>query len=265
MGYLESVDNALRLLLLLAREGQLGVTEAAVELGVAPSTAHRLLSTLRYRGFVLQDPSRGYRPGPAFAALGGLRARQGDLTALARPAMERLCRELEETCHLMVLEGRQVRFLASIEANRPLRIGSRTGHVMPAHLTSGGRVLLAELPGPELDARYPARGGEDVGLDADGVRSLRRAVRSARQRGYGVNVGESERGIAAIGVAVTNHRGVACAALSVSIPTIRYSSARVPDVLVALRGATFSVAEELSAQENAHHGQIPERSVANLA
>ena len=68
-GHLESVDAALRLLQMLGRDGQLRVTDAADELGVAASTAHRLLSTLRYRGFAVQAGDRTYRPGPAFTEL----------------------------------------------------------------------------------------------------------------------------------------------------------------------------------------------------
>ncbi|WP_255311288.1 helix-turn-helix domain-containing protein, partial [Streptomyces viridosporus] len=51
---LESVDNALKLLLLLRRNGRLRLSEAADHLGVARSTAHRLLATLRGRGFAVQ-------------------------------------------------------------------------------------------------------------------------------------------------------------------------------------------------------------------
>lgn len=58
MNYLESVDNSLRLLMLVAAKARVGVSEVAAELGVAPSTAYRLLSTLRYRGFVVQGQDR---------------------------------------------------------------------------------------------------------------------------------------------------------------------------------------------------------------
>ena len=67
---LESVDNALRLLLLLAERESVRVSEVAAELDIAPSTAHRLLSTLRQREFVDQEPDRRYVKGAALARLG---------------------------------------------------------------------------------------------------------------------------------------------------------------------------------------------------
>ena len=48
---LASVDHALQLALALRQDGPLRTVDAARRLGVAPSTAHRLLAMLVYRGF----------------------------------------------------------------------------------------------------------------------------------------------------------------------------------------------------------------------
>jgi IclR family transcriptional regulator, acetate operon repressor len=50
---IEAVDRALLLIRLLNEQGSVSVSEAAAELGVAPSSAHRLLATLCYRGFAV--------------------------------------------------------------------------------------------------------------------------------------------------------------------------------------------------------------------
>ncbi len=65
---LESVDNALRLLQMLRDVGAVRLNQAANELGIARSTAHRLLAMLVYRGFAVQDEKRIYHPGPAMGA-----------------------------------------------------------------------------------------------------------------------------------------------------------------------------------------------------
>src|ERR1700721_2047640 len=67
----QSVDHVLQLLLMLKRDGLLRVSDGAAELGVAKSTAHRLISMLRFRGFVEQASDRTYRVGSALADLGG--------------------------------------------------------------------------------------------------------------------------------------------------------------------------------------------------
>src|SRR3954454_11250642 len=84
-----SVDNALRLLELVGQRQALRVAEAADLLGVARSTAHRLLAALRRRGFVTQDrPNGAYRPGPALAEAGLAAISRIDLRAIARPVLE---------------------------------------------------------------------------------------------------------------------------------------------------------------------------------
>lgn len=243
--YLESVDNALRLVLLLAQRESVGVSEVARELGLAPSTAHRLLATLRYRGFAVQSQDRTYRPGPAFATIAAPRAAPLDLVGLVTPYLDRLRVELDETCHLVVRQGREVRFLTSVEALRQLRVTERTGAVLPAHRTSGGKALLAELPAGELQREYPETGVPELGMDVQAVQMLLRELRTVRRRRYALNRGESERGIAAVGMAV--HRdGQAVAAVSVSMPTVRFSSSRLEELLPVLRRTVAAVDEQLA-------------------
>src|SRR5680860_116538 len=59
-----SVDHALHIATMLQLEGRLTVSEAAQRLGIARSTAHRLLTMLIYRDFAVQDESRVYHAGP---------------------------------------------------------------------------------------------------------------------------------------------------------------------------------------------------------
>jgi IclR family transcriptional regulator, acetate operon repressor len=243
--YLESVDNALRLVLLLARRGSVGVSDAARELGLAPSTTHRLLATMRYRGFAVQSPDRTYRPGPALSNLASSPSSSPDLVAVATPHLDRLRQRLDETCHLVVRMARDVRFLTSVEGTRQLRVTARTGAVLPAHLTSGGKALLAELPAEELERLYPAAGVPEVGLGPDAVELLLRELRTARRRRYAVNKGGSERGIAAVGMAVHGPDGSAAAAVSVSVPTVRFSSGQLAEMVRALGETVAAIDAEL--------------------
>ncbi|MGW1668107.1 IclR family transcriptional regulator domain-containing protein [Streptomyces sp. NPDC002324] len=55
---------------------------------------------------------------------------------------------------MMVLEGNRIRFLDGVEGAQALRVSFRTGLLLPAHATSGGKALLAELPPERLRARY---------------------------------------------------------------------------------------------------------------
>src|SRR5947209_8848476 len=85
-----SVDRALRLLLLVSHRSRVRLSEASEALGVAPSTAHRLLAMLVYHDLVRQEDRYAYVPGPALAAIVRATVSEADLRVLARPAIERL-------------------------------------------------------------------------------------------------------------------------------------------------------------------------------
>jgi len=231
---LDSVDNALRLLQMLRDIGALRLKDAAEELGTAPSTAHRLLAMLVYRGFAVQDEKRRYHPGPA---LGVGPAQQGwtrELTDICRPHMDALSTSTGETINLMIRVGSQVRFLYSAEAESTLRVGDRQGQVLPAERTAGGRILLAELPRQTLEQLYlrPVEEGHlessdppygvDRRLFPREFEAFRGELEAARAVGFAVNVEQTEVGVAALGMAIRNRARYAVGALAAAVPTARY-------------------------------------------
>lgn len=245
---LESVDNALRLLLLLAERDRLRVSDASAELGIALSTAHRLLSTLRQRGFVEQEPSRTYIKGPAFALLGGQSSPGLPLEELVRPHLERLRDEVDETVHLAVPDGSaHLRFVLSVESSQSLRVGSREGARLPIHRTSGGKALLAALPPDQLARRLAANGPDSLHLASQEAARLRRELGGVRRQGYGVNKAESERGIAAVGIAMLGEDRSPVGALSISVPTVRLNPARLREMAGRLLATKDILERDLAA------------------
>ncbi|MDC3728864.1 MULTISPECIES: IclR family transcriptional regulator [unclassified Rhodococcus (in: high G+C Gram-positive bacteria)] len=257
---LESVDNALRLLQLLRDAGAIRLKDAAAELGTAPSTAHRLLAMLVYRGFAVQDEKRMYHPGPA---LGVGPASQGwtrDFTDLCRPHMEALATLADETVNLVIRVGSQARFLWTAEAASILRVGDRRGQVLPAELAAGGRILLAELPRTVLEQLYLRPADEphisqgpspayetDRRMAIGEFEEFAHELEAARKLGFAVNVEQTEEGVAAIGVAIRNGRGTAIGALTVAVPVTRYRQhlrgRLVAQMQAAVRGIEVDVAD----------------------
>ena len=145
----------MRLIRLFNDRDTLRLTDACSYLGVAHSTAHRLLAMLIHHGFVQQDPqSRTYRPGPTLLEIGLAVVEKSDFRTKARPLLVELVELFDETVHLMTLEGTKVRYVDAVEGTRALRVAPRTGGLLPAHCTSGGKALLAELPDERIRAMY---------------------------------------------------------------------------------------------------------------
>lgn len=239
-----SVDHALRLAVVLQLEGALTVSSAAERLGVARSTAHRLLQMLVYRDFAVQAEDRTYRAGPVIELSAVSTSDVARLRAAALGPMRMLVDTVDETANLSVRTGTTVRFAASVECDQVLRVGSREGMVLPAHLTTGGLVTLATLTPRQVDALYAERAGDRHGERPDRAR-LHAELRAVRRGGFAVNVERSERGLVAVGRGVQNRAGDTVAALSVSMPSVRYRKAQVPDLVAALTAAAEAVTRAL--------------------
>ncbi|MGW2523473.1 IclR family transcriptional regulator [Streptomyces sp. NPDC001617] len=239
-----SVDHALQLAVILQVEGPLTVSEAARRLGVARSSAHRLLSTLVYRDFAVQNDDRSYRVGPVLEMAAKAQSNVSALRSAALGPLQTLVDTLDETANLTIRTGRTVRFIASIECGQALRVGNREGMVFPAHQVSGGLVMLAALTDDEVTALYtdlPA----DATEDRPDLTELHAELRVVRRSGVAVNLERSERGVVAIGCGVTDRSGTTIAALSVSLPSVRYSAGRVKRLVAALTAAADGVSVAL--------------------
>jgi len=228
-----SVDHALRIATMLQLEGSLTVADVADRLGFARSTAHRLLQMLVYRDFAVQDERRTYHAGPVLQLAEHSRSQTSLLRSVAVPHLQRLAEIVNESANLTIRTGANARFIASTESRQVLRVGSREGMVFPAHRTTGGLLLLAELPAEEL-AAYVEAYGEDPAEQPHLVR-LRTELTRIRKQGFAVNQGRSERGVVAVGVPVRDAGDVVVAGLSVSMPSVRYDRERLTGLVATLR------------------------------
>lgn len=236
-----SVDNALKLLARFGTQREIRMTDAAQYLGVAGSTAHRLLAMLEYHGFVVQDPvSRLYAAGPALVALGLSVA--GSLSSYARPVMLELSRAVGETVSLSVLREQDSFFLDSVECDQVLRISSRAGVSLPAYCTSGGKAMLACLTTDELRLLYPRDRLRPLTDASIRTRSaLEAELEAVRGRGYGTNFGESEKDLSAVGAAILDQAGRVRGAVAVAAPGVRLG----PEEAAALAPEVMRAAKEI--------------------
>ena len=244
-----SVDHALRLATMLQLEGQLSVSHAADRLGVARSTAHRLLTMLVYRDFATQTEQRTYRAGPVLELAAHSHSTTSTLRALALPHMGDLVDQVGESSNLIIRTGATARFIASVECAQALRVGNREGMAFPAHRVTGGLVLLAELRREQVDALYSPERFAERPDDRPDIPRLHRELRKIRTSGFALNQGLSERGVVALGRAVRNADGDAVAGLSISMPSVRYSADRIPRWIDALTVAAYAMGTDLAANE----------------
>lgn len=236
---IQSVDHALHLAAVLAQEGPLRLSDAADRLGVARSTAHRLLAMLVYRDFAEQDDARRYVAGPILRGAGTPEP-VADLRRIALPHLRALTELIDETTNVMVVAGDQVRFVASVECTQVLRVGEREGRLLPAHRASGGRAVLATLSDDDVRALYGRPHSDVADVDA-----LLRDLRRVRRQGFAVNDQQTETGLTAVGAAVPGRLGDLRAAVSIALPSARYRRDRLPEWAAQVIATAAAIAREL--------------------
>lgn len=242
---IESVDNALKILLLLRDRGELRQRDVAEYLGVASSTAHRLLAMLQYRGFLRRDLGRKtYQPGSLLTSIAYSVLADFDARALLRPILEELHRNLNETVHLGALEGTDVRFLDAIESPHAVRVASRMGQSKPAAATATGKALLANIPQAELYRLYPT----DEVVGAKAVRSIRELVQEleiVRTKGFATSEEDNEDGVSSVAMAVHKPGVAKTFALNVSLPVSRMLASDLERITRHLKHAASEGSELL--------------------
>jgi DNA-binding IclR family transcriptional regulator len=245
-GPVQSVDRAVAILEILARDGEAGVTEVARELDVHKSTASRLLAALGRRELVAQDTARGkFRLGVGIVRLAGAASQRLDVLQESRPVCRMLAQEVGETVNLAILSGRDALYLDQVAGPAALSPHNWAGQRIPLHATSDGKVLLAYLPEAELAgsltpplARFTERTVTDVA-------KFPALLAGVRRRGYATAVEELEAGLTAIAAPVRDATGRVIASISASGPSFRIPAERIPALAGAIRRAAADVSRRL--------------------
>lgn len=199
---LRSVTTALDVLECFAVDSDLGVSDIARRLGIAKSTAHRVLTTLASRGFIEQDGDSGrYRLGLHLFELGQLSISRNALRHHALPTLRQIAQQTGLTVNLSIADGPDVVFLERIELGLGERILGHAGRRLPAHVTSSGKAIAAfslAVDRARREAGFPPRLRATVRTEQDWGRELAQV----RAKGYAVAVDESFDGVMTVAVPV---------------------------------------------------------------
>jgi DNA-binding IclR family transcriptional regulator len=241
-GTVQSVDRAVTILEILARDGEAGVTEIASELGVHKSTAFRLMAALDRKELIAQDAARGkYRLGVGIVRLAGAAGIQLDVVRESRPVCHALATQVGETVNIAVLSGSDALYMDQVAGPAALSPHNWAGQRIPLHATSDGKVLLAFVADARVDT--PLKRFTEHTIIT--VPELEQVLTEVRRHGYAITVDELEVGLTAIAAPIRNAEGVVVASVSASGPTFRIPDTRIPEVADAVRQAAATISRRL--------------------
>lgn len=244
---LKSLEKALEL---LGRVVQFGDTRSisalAAEIGMPPSTAHRISATFERSGLITRLRRGHYLAGPALLRLAAPRGLDRVLAATGRSVIKNLARKTGCTAHLGVFENGMVTYLLKAGRGRAA-IFTREGTQLEAYCTGIGKVLLASLSKSDLE-EYLVQ-GPFVRLTPNTLtdaRALRAALNEVQARGYATDDAEMDVNLTCLAVPIQDSERRVLAALSISK---RHALAR-PNPLIAhldsLQAAAGVIARRLA-------------------
>lgn len=215
--FVQSLERGLNVIRALDVPGQgRTLSDVARDTGLPRAAARRFLLTLQELGYV-RSSDRRFLLTPRVLGLGYAYLSSLTLPEIAQPHLRALVGQVHESCSMSVLDGGDVVYLAREPTRRIMTVAISIGTRFPAFATSMGRVLLADLPQDDLDARLA--GAELVPLTSRTLTDrgrLQEELRRVRRQGWALVDQELEDGLRSIAAPVRNASGQALAAVNVS-------------------------------------------------
>lgn len=219
----------------------IGVTDVSKGLGLDKSTTYRILNTLKYRGYVVQDKtSKKFRLGVKILELSHKVSAQMELKMAAAPVLSQLVKMYNETAHLGVLDRGEVLYVDTKECSQFMRITSHIGLRNPVHCTALGKAILAFLPEERVEQICKEKGMKRFTKNTiTRIDDLKNELKKIRRLGYAVDNRELYESTRCIAAPVRNHEGKVVGAISISAPANRLTLQEIKKIgktMVAMAG-----------------------------
>jgi DNA-binding IclR family transcriptional regulator len=239
---LQTIQKAGELLALFDREhSEWGVREVSAKLKMAKSSTHDLMSTLAKLGFLNKTEDNRYRLGWRLVTLSETLLATTELRKEARPLMEDLAAQYQETIHLAVLDDTQAVYVDKLEGRQAVRVElTSLGARLYAHCSALGKVLLANSELGEVKRIIQTAGlprftsntitEEDV---------LVQELAKIRKQGFAYDLEEILPDLCCVAAPIHNHKGQVIAAISMSIPAYRFRRSQSDYREAIMRTALF--------------------------
>jgi DNA-binding IclR family transcriptional regulator len=248
----QAVARAFGLLEALAARDEAGLVELARDGSLHPSTAHRLLASLIDCGYAMQSPTTGrYRLGRKVLELAsGSKARDARLRSITRPHLEAIRASVDETTNLVALDGLAAMYLDQVESRHAVRLFAEPGRRVPGHTSGAGKAMLAYEDDGLLDKLYAGEPFERLtARTITTAAALREELGRVRRRGFAVDNEEYEEGVSCVAAPIFDNLGNACAAISVSAPSVRLRRCGLAELGALLARHADEISRELGYEQ----------------
>ena len=244
--YMTSLARGLEVMRGFSREKRMSIAQLARKTGIPRASVRRCLYTLTQLGYVSTEDGRSYALRPKVLGLGHAYLSSTPLVVTAQPFLDGVSEAVNESCSLATLDGEDILYLARSVTSRIISVTLNVGSRLPAHCTSIGYVLLANLPPAELDA-WLAKAELKAYTERTitSREKLREELERVRQADYAIADRLMEIAVRSIAVPVRNGAGKVVAGINVIVEAGRVS---LRDMRALYLPHLQSAAAELGAQ-----------------
>lgn len=217
----------------LAANGPCGLLELSGLLSLNKSTVHRILNSLIYMGYVIQDPSTAkYSLSFRICELSNQILMKNDVVDMVRPFLKELVAKTEETVHLVQLDGTRAVYIDKVESySNSVRMVSKVGKSIPLYCSGVGKSILAEMPDEKIAAVWNKSDIRSITPHTiTSYEMFMKKITEIRSQGYATDDEENELGVRCIAVALPDYIGKAKYAVSISAPISRMSNDRIEEL-----------------------------------
>ncbi len=229
--FVQSLEKGLKVIAAFdADNAQMTLTEVAKKVDLTRANARRILLTLQYLGFVQCVDGKQFSLSPKVLTLGYSYLSALPFQELAKPYLQALAEEVNESCSMSVLDKMDIVYVARVQTNRIMTISLGVGTRLPVYATSMGRVLLAALPDEEMQDFM--NGLEIQKLTENTITEkdkLIERIQLVRERGWALADQELEIGVRSIACPIKDKNGKTIAALNISGHASRVSKDEMLD------------------------------------
>jgi DNA-binding IclR family transcriptional regulator len=215
----QSIDRAFDIIELLSQEPRsIAMTEISRRLDLHKSTVHRLLKSLRERGYVEKDLQTGnYKLGIGFVELASLYLNSLELKTEANPFLHQLSKLTGQTAFLAIMDGAEIVYIDKVETYNSLRRYTIIGKRLPLHATSLGKAMLSGFGDKEIEELYFDKKLVTINKKTIAtIDDLLAEIRQTRSRGWSIDDEENEKGTRCVGAPIFDYRDRVIAAVSIA-------------------------------------------------
>jgi DNA-binding IclR family transcriptional regulator len=238
---LDSID------LLCRQTGGLGVRDLSRQLGIGKSTGHRILQTLEEHGLARQDPKTArYVITARLIEMASLIQSKLEFRSLAHPFLCDLQKRCGETVFMGVMDASEVVIVDRIDSTESLRMTQEVGFREPAHSTALGKVLLASTSEADVAAIFKnAQPMDFTGRTLNSIELLHPELERVRNLGFALDDEETLTGVRCVAAPIRNALGSVLAAISISGPSVRLTTERLPRLAEEVQGTAEIISRHL--------------------